>query len=195
MGVAMVQQGFGELTRPLKPVVDPAGWTKEQIAETTDWTHVLNEREIADLDRAIAKVEASGSDLVSVGRDGFEMPVLGPVLGSLRDEIISGRGFVLIRGVPVHRYSRLQSAIAFWGIGTYLGQAVSQNAKGHLLGHVVDLGDKTTDTPHNRGYHTAEMLPSTATAPRTSSAYSVCILQSRAARARWRVRLPFTTKC
>ena len=27
------------------------------------------------------------------------------------------------------------------GLGTYLGYFVSQNGKGHVLGHVKDLGD------------------------------------------------------
>ena len=36
-------------------------------------------------------------------------------------------------------------ATAFWGIGTHLGEAISQNAKGHLLGHVKDIGHD----PHN----------------------------------------------
>ena len=30
--------------------------------------------------------------------------------------------------------------MAYFGIGAYLGEAVSQNAKGHALGHVYDLG-------------------------------------------------------
>lgn len=155
----MQQRSGTPAAEPLRPVQDPAGWAKDEVARATDWVHVLSAAEIADLDRAIARVEASGTDLADVGREQFGMPVFGPVLDTLREDIIDGRGFVLIRGVPVHRYSRLQSTIAFWGIGTYLGHAVSQNGKGHLLGHVVDLGSKTTDGPTNRGYHTAEMLP------------------------------------
>lgn len=40
------------------------------------------------------------------------------------------------RGVPVQRYTRQQSVIAYWGMGLYWGRALSQNKKGHLLGHV-----------------------------------------------------------
>ena len=85
--------------------------------------------------------------------------MLGPVLEAIREELLNGRGFVVIRGVPVDRYSRFQSALAFWGIGAYLGRPVSQNAKGHLLGHVKDLGGASLQNPNDRGYHTAEMLP------------------------------------
>lgn len=142
-----------------KPVIDPAGWSKEDLARSTDWLYSLDAREVADLDRAIAAVEASDLPLTGVNREHFELPVLGPALDRIRAEIIEGRGFSLIRGVPVHRYSRLQSAIAFWGLGRYLGDPVSQNAKGHLLGHVKDLGDKSLDNPNDRGYQTLDKLP------------------------------------
>ena len=45
------------------------------------------------------------------------------------------------------------SAAAFWGIGLYLGEAVSQNGKGHVLGHVANLGLDYAD-PEVRGYQT-----------------------------------------
>ena len=47
------------------------------------------------------------------------------------------------------------SAAAYWGIGAYFGNARSQNAKGHLLGHVRDLGLATSD-PNVRTYQTTE---------------------------------------
>jgi hypothetical protein len=40
----------------------------------------------------------------------------------------------------VKRYPRDEQAIAYMGVGSHLGRARSQNAKGHLLGHVKDLG-------------------------------------------------------
>ena len=73
----------------------------------------------------------------------------------MREEILNGRGFVLIRGLPVEGRPIADSAAAYWGIGTYFGNARSQNAKGHLLGHVRDLGLATSD-PNVRTYQTTE---------------------------------------
>ena len=42
----------------------------------------------------------------------------------------------VLRGVPVDRYSRKETIIAYWGFGVYWGKAVSQNKKGHLIGHI-----------------------------------------------------------
>src|SRR6516225_2262404 len=62
----------------------------------------------------------------------------------------------------VARYARRGSADrrerdGLLGIGTYLGSARSQNAQGHLLGHVYDLGKGLSATnPNLRSYATAE---------------------------------------
>ena len=145
--------------RPMQPVVDPAAWSKEDLAADQSWLYVLSSDDVADLDRAIANVTCRGLELRDITRQDFELPHLAQALDNLANEVVDGRGIVLIRGVPVERYSRLESAIAYWGIGTYFGEPVSQNGKGHLLGHVKDLGGTSFANPANRGYQTHDTLP------------------------------------
>ena len=144
---------------PMKPVTDPAAWRKEDFAGPEDYTHSLTPSEIDEIDAAVGTLESRGLDIMEIDRDGFPLPTLGPVLDDIHDELLEGRGFALISGLPVDRYTRRQTAIAFFGIGTYLGQAVSQNAKGHVLGHVTSLVGKDFKTPANRGYQTSVGLP------------------------------------
>lgn len=40
------------------------------------------------------------------------------------------------------------------GLGTYFGNLVSQNGKGHLLGHVKDLGEDSSKIDEVRIYRT-----------------------------------------
>ena len=89
------------------------------------------------------------------------MPTLGPRLRRILKDVLSGRGFELLRRLPVERWSKRQTAIAFFGLGTHLGSARSQNAQGHVLGHVKDLGKSSSDpnvriyqTRERQGYHT-----------------------------------------
>jgi len=145
--------------QPLKPVVDPACWTAEDLARDRSWMFPLSESDVAELDAHVAAIEKRGLGVMDITRDDVHLPTLEPKLRAVRDEIIEGRGLALVRGVPVGRYSRLQSAIAFWSIGLFVGDPVSQNAKGHLLGHVQDLGGTTLANPKNRGYQTHEQLP------------------------------------
>jgi len=84
----------------------------------------------------------------------FPLPTLGPYFLSLREEILHGRGFILLRNLPVRQWGNAKSATAYMGIGTYFGYFVSQNARGHVLGHVKDLGEDPTKTDKVRIYRT-----------------------------------------
>ena len=61
-------------------------------------------------------------------------------LESLRKEILNGKGFLLFKGFPVQAWGNHKSAVAYMGLGTYLGYFISQNGFGHVLGHVKDTG-------------------------------------------------------
>lgn len=66
----------------------------------------------------------------------FPLPTLGPKLKQFTEEVVNGRGFQFIRGVPVDRYTAADATIVYWGLGTYWGRIVPQNKKAHLVGHV-----------------------------------------------------------
>lgn len=138
---------------PMQPIVDPAGWYADELAANDDWIYPLSDSEIAELHDAVAAVEGRRLDIKAIGRGDFPLPRLGRAFAAVRDELLDGRGLVLIRGVPVAEMTRAQAAIAFWGIGAHFGQAVSQNGQGHLLGHVKDIGGDYGDA-RTRGYMT-----------------------------------------
>ena len=70
----------------------------------------------------------------------FRLPTLAEKLRILLEQVLHGRSLMMLRRFPVDRYSVAESAVAYLGIGAHLGSFRSQNAKGHLLGHVCDLG-------------------------------------------------------
>ncbi len=141
----------------MRPVIDPAGWQASDLAANDDWIYQLSATEIDELRRAVAGIERRGMDILDIRAEDFPLPRLDEALGAFYDELHEGRGFVLIRGMPVAEFSKLQAGIAFWGLGTRFGRALSQNPKGHMLGHVKDFGGDYAD-PNVRGYQTsAEM--------------------------------------
>jgi hypothetical protein len=146
-------------TAPARPRVrGPSAWIGVDMKRReAEWTYRLSSAEIAEIEAAGKAVRARGVDIAEIRRDDFPLPTLGPVLDRLRAEVLEGRGFVLLRGMPVEDRPVAESATAYWGVGTYFGIARSQNAKGHLLGHVYDLGQGlSTTNPHLRSYATAE---------------------------------------
>ncbi len=141
----------------MQPIVDPGCWYPDDLKGTNAWIYQLDEDQRGELTEAVAAVEASGLDLKDVGRADFQIPGFAPVLADIREELMEGRGFAMIRGLTSENCTRLQNAIAFWGISAYLGRAVSQNHKGHLLGHVKNMGE-VIDSPTGRGYNSASEL-------------------------------------
>ena len=58
----------------------------------------------------------------------FPLPTLGAKLNEIRAELLYGRGFGLIRGLPVDEFGKRGAAIAFWAVSRHLSDGVfSQN--------------------------------------------------------------------
>ena len=104
---------------------------------------------------AVRELESSQVELETLTPTDIPLPTLGPRLQHLLDEVLNGRGFVLIKSLPVERWTKREAAIAFLVIGIHLGNLRMQNAEGHLLGHVKDLG-RSSDDPNTRIYQTRE---------------------------------------
>ena len=49
----------------------------------------------------------------------FDLPTLGPLLRDVGREVHTGRGFALIRRLPVERWSREEVLVAYWGMGLH----------------------------------------------------------------------------
>lgn len=158
----------------MQPIDDPAGWTREELAQSNAYLYCLSDQEVAEILDAVDRVENLGLDIKDIRREEFALPAFGPVLEDLRAEIIHGRGFVFLRGLPVAGRSRYQQAAAFWGLGSHVGRAVSQNGKGHLLGHVKNLGEEITSAT-GRGYNSASALGFHSD---SCDIFGLCVLQT-----------------
>jgi hypothetical protein len=143
-----------------QPVNGPHVWYASEYQEPLSYAYKLTEQDIAELEAAQQQVSTSGKELKDVTQADFHLPTFGPKLLRFRDECINGRGFVLLQGLPVERWSVQETAVAYWGIGTYWGTAQSQNRLHHLLGHVKDLSPPGgLDNPENRIYATHAAQP------------------------------------
>ncbi|TVY94501.1 Taurine hydroxylase-like protein [Lachnellula willkommii] len=130
-------------------------WQAEDYTNNPErWVHVFNSEEIAELSAAADKFLADKTPLTGISKDNFPLPKLSVLLASIRTEILNGKGFILFKGFPVEKWGNHKSAVAYMGLGTYLGYFVSQNGRGHVLGHVKDLGDDPTQIDRVRIYRT-----------------------------------------
>ena len=142
---------------PMQPVVDPASWGPDDLRDLSRWTYRVTDEDADDLAAGVAAVRRQGVSLVDIMREHFPLQRFGNVLADVRRELMDGRGIVMMSNFPLDRFDREGTAIAYIGLGCWLGQTMSQNKFGHILGHVKDLGGDYHD-PKTRGYMTrAEM--------------------------------------
>jgi hypothetical protein len=133
----------------------PSAWYGPDVAARSDWIERLSPAEIAEVEGAAQRLMRAAVDWQTVDPADFPLPTLQQRLPAILDEVLEGRGFVLMRGLPVEHWPRRQSAVAFLGLGLHWGSFRSQNRQGHLLGHVKDTGLSSQD-PNVRIYQTRE---------------------------------------
>jgi hypothetical protein len=137
-----------------EPLGGPAAWRGTDLAHSCDWIVRLDEAAVAELERARDAVRARGLALGAMRREDFPLPMLGAAVRGWTRELTDGRGFLVVRGLPVSRWGAEDSALVYWGLGLHLGRPGAQNAAGDLLGHVVDTGEDAAN-PFVRRYRTA----------------------------------------
>lgn len=137
-------------------ITGPGAWIGSEIQREESWIFRLDDAAIAEIDTALAHAKRAGVR-IPFGKEAFPLSRFASALDVILEEIERGRGFTLIRGIPRHRYTDGECELLYWGLGVHLGTPVSQNARGHLLGHVRDEGRSHAD-PGARGYQTRERM-------------------------------------
>ena len=130
------------------PLEAQCEWHTDEVGES--YIFHLTDDHVAELDAALVHAESQVDDVLDITRELFPLPTLAPELARIEDDLVNGLGMVLIRGVPVERYSKDRASAIYWGVGMHLGRPWPQNAKGHLLGDVTDQG-RAVDDPTARG--------------------------------------------
>ncbi|HEV8142014.1 MAG TPA: TauD/TfdA family dioxygenase [Methylomirabilota bacterium] len=141
-----------------KQITTAKAWRGEQLKRDTSWIVTLTDAEIADIDRALAAAKATARPVEKIEREHFPLTVTRDTLAKAVTEMYDGRGFIVLRGLPVHRYGDDDVGLIFWGFGRYMGAPLYQNPQGEILGHVYDHG-RTYGNIDVRGYETNAYLP------------------------------------
>lgn len=126
---------------PDGPLAGPAAWRGEDLARSGEWETSLTAEQVAELDDAVASARSTGKELAALSAADFPLPTFSAVIDCWRAELGDGRGFLMVRGFPVERWTREETETAFWCLGQHLGRPGAQSGRNDLLGHVTDLGD------------------------------------------------------
>ena len=139
---------------PDRPIEGAAAWSGGELADQDRWLYWLSQSQVEEIEAALRRAIATGRPTVELGRDDFPLPSLAKEIASWREELDTGRGFLVVKGLPIDRWPEEHCELFFWCFGLHLGSPGAQNAQGDLLGHVTDTGEATQD-PYVRRYRTS----------------------------------------
>ncbi len=139
-----------------KQITGPTVWQRSDFEGHPErWVHPFTPSEISELSTAADAFIAAGTPLTGISKSNFPLPQLTSTLSTLRDDLLNGKGFILFKNFPAQLWGPHKTAVAYMGLGTQLGYFISQNGRGHVLGHVKDVGDDPTQIHAVRIYRTA----------------------------------------
>lgn len=140
-----------------EPITDVTAWKGRDLARDDSWKYSLKAEEKQDLDNALKTFKKEGTPWWKLHKENFPLPVLGPRLLEIRDELEYGRGFLLVRGFPLVNYTMEEIETMYFGLSTHMGWMISQNPMGDLIDHVMDKG-KSYQSINVKGYETTARL-------------------------------------
>ncbi len=124
----------------MSAVRSASAWRAADLAKSDEWIVRLSPTDRAELEAAAQALRSQGIGAAEFGAAEFPLPTLAPKLAALMDEVSHGRGFVLLRGLPVARHDDPTIRTIFWGLGCHWGSAITQNRAGDPIAVITDLG-------------------------------------------------------
>lgn len=133
----------------------PMVWDRAKLTADRDWIVELSPQIQRELELAAEQAEHSRFETIVFEPEKF--PATAPLITHTRNELDTGRGIVLFRGIDARHFSLPQLRTIMWLLGSAIGEPMVQNARGELLGEVVDHGHDY-DANNVRGYTTRREL-------------------------------------
>src|SRR2546425_12445973 len=153
-------------TAPYKaPITGPGVWSGSDFSGPSDFWYYLSPETLAEFDSALQRIRSSGKTIFSLTAQDFPLPSFENDAEALREELRFGSGFVVVKGLPIGRYTDEEACTIYWGLGTHLGRPIPQKVEGGLLYSVRDegynlerdygsAGVRTSKTTSGFNYHT-----------------------------------------
>ena len=125
-----------------EPLRTRSAWKPADFTTPDAYSFTLTEKHFTAFDAALAATRRAGRNTEDLTARDFALEPIATDVAAWRDEVLHGRGFIVLREFPRARYTEDDLGMLFFGLGTHFGRAVSQSSMGDRLGHVVDVGGK-----------------------------------------------------
>jgi hypothetical protein len=139
----------------LKSFDHPSAWKASDFKSKDDFSIDLTAHQLDALEAQVAAYKKTGGDHDSLNPESFPLTSINDDVQSWQQEVLHGRGLLMLRGMPVDRMSTDDLRILFLGLGTHIGRPVSQSKNGELIADVVNIGGKDRN---ERAYRSSRQL-------------------------------------
>lgn len=141
------------------PITDKCAWLGKDIAQKTDWIYTMSADLLQALDDCVKQLEHKRLTAPEFSKTDISIHCADALqeLAYIANELENGYGFIVLRGIDAAKYTEIQMSNIYYALGLYLGEPVTQNARGDLIGYVENIGDKNQKM--TRVYETNSYLP------------------------------------
>ncbi|HYM11310.1 MAG TPA: TauD/TfdA family dioxygenase [Bryobacterales bacterium] len=122
------------------PITGLGAWRRADFSSPADWSYRLQPQTLAEIDRAVGRIREQRKSISTLTAEDFPLPSFTADAATLREDVLRGRGFGVVKGLPIERYTDEEASLIYWGIGSFFGATLPQNVKGDRLYSVRDEG-------------------------------------------------------
>ena len=127
-------------------------WLGKDLVHGDDSIVRFSSATLEEIEGSVGRLRGRDAYDVPVTRDEFPLITMADDLARMRQEIATGRGFFVFRGLDSDRYSANELGLIFRGFGAHFGHELTQSAFGDHLGDIRDISDVLVDRSRRRGY-------------------------------------------
>src|SRR5262245_40206396 len=138
-----------------KPIIGPSAWRPADFPRRAAYTVELGDAHFSAFDAALGVNRAAGRAAEDIALEDFALRPIARDVAAWRDEVLRGRGFVVLRGLTRDRCGPDGAGAIFRGVGTHVGRAVSQGSIADRIGHVPDVAGEDA---RERAYRSSREL-------------------------------------
>ncbi|KJA19204.1 hypothetical protein HYPSUDRAFT_69375 [Hypholoma sublateritium FD-334 SS-4] len=123
-----------------KELSSPLVWEGKDCQTEKQWVFELTSTHLDEIDAAVKHFHGLNVPFGQISPATFPLPTLGPVLRNLARELHHGRGFFVLRTIPVDSYSKSDNVLVYSGVSSYVAEVRGlQDKNGGVLSHIKDL--------------------------------------------------------
>ena len=133
-------------------------WTSDDLKVNQTWLLELDDDDKKDLISATKFALSTNINIYDLTIKEFPLDIFIKKINKAKEQVETGLGFMIFRGLPLDHFKESEVSIMLWGIGQYIGYPEIQDKAGALLHVVTDTGASFKKTDNIRGFQTNEEL-------------------------------------